>query len=493
MDFLLGLDVGTTAVKAVLFDLDGRPAASASQPISLITPHEGWVEQDPQAMWQAVTVVLRQVAGSLKQHDRVLALSQSSQGGTTIPVDSSCRPTYNAISWMDQRAKDERLQIEANFGAQEIYTTTGWPLITALPLLHISWLRYKRPQVFQRSRRFLFVNDFIGYLLTGEFCMDPSNASITQLLNLSSGDWENALLDLAGLKRDQLSPLAPSGYVFGEMTSAAEQATGLPAGIPVANGAHDQYCTAISLDVTRPGPVLLSCGTAWVILAVPESLEVGLRSGMAISRHAVEGRLGALRSLGGVGASSEWLLDNLWSRPASGNELRGQRYQEFNHSVARSEPGAGGLLFFPLAGGHTEGYGMGRGGFLHLSLKHTRDDIARAVMEGLAYELRWSIEEISSAGVVVNKLKMVAGAARSPIWPQIISDVTGLTVIVPQVTEAASQGAALLAGAGAGVFSLPADTGKFAGAEKVFEPNLEYQPRYNALFEKYRSLCPLVC
>ena len=493
MHYLLGLDVGTTAVKAVLFDLDGSPAAAASQPISLITPQEGWVEQDPQALWAAVIAVLRQVAGNLEPHDRVLALSQSSQGGTTIPVDDSCMPTFNAISWMDQRANEERQHIEANIGAQTVYETTGWPLITALPLLHISWLRDKRPQVFKRSRRFLFVNDFIGYLLTGEFCMDPSNASITQLFNVASGDWEERLLDLAGLEREQLSPLAPSGYVFGALTSSAGQATGLPAGIPVVNGAHDQYCTAISLDVTRPGPVLLSCGTAWVVLAVPESLEVGLRSGMAISRHALEGRLGALRSLGGVGASSEWLLDNLWSPPPSSETQPGQRYQEFNQSVARAQPGAGGLLFYPLAGGHAEGYGMSRGGFLHLSLTHTRDDIARAVMEGLAYELRWSIEEISSSGVAVNKFKMVGGAARSPVWPQIVSDVTGLTVIVPQITEAASQGAALLAGAGAGVFSLAKATGKFRGAEKVFEPNLEYRQRYDALFEEYRRLCSQVC
>ena len=316
MELLLGLDVGTTATKALLFDLNGRVVDSASQPYTLITPHEGWVEQDPEALWQAVITTIRSLTQQRKPADRILALCQSSQGGTTIPTDYAGVPVHNAISWMDLRARQDYELLKQRLGAEAIYTKTGWPLIAGLPLLHISWLRQNQPQKFNQTRHFLFVNDFIGLRLTGELCMNPSDASITQLFSVENCDWDDELIELAGIQREQLSPVYPSGYVFGSISASASAATGLPQGLPVVNGAHDQYCTAVGLGVTKPGPMQLSSGTAWVLLAVPESLEIGLRSKMAVSCHAVRGRWGALRSLGAVGTSFEWFVDYVWGGQA---------------------------------------------------------------------------------------------------------------------------------------------------------------------------------
>ena len=313
LSVLLGLDVGTTATKALLFDLEGNVRASASASYGLISPQAGWVEQDPEALWRAVVAVLRSIVSQLQPGQRVLALAQSSQGGTTVPVDAAGQPTYNAISWMDGRAQAEHAELRRQYGGEVFSHKTGWPLMAGLPLQHIRWLRDEQPDTFARSRHFLFVNDFIGRRLTGELCMNPSDASITQLLDIETGDWDDWLLMLAGIRREQLSPLHPSGVAFGKLTAEASAATGLPAGLPVINGAHDQYCAAVGMRVTRPGSVLLSCGTAWVLLAVPEDLEVGRRSGMALSCHAVPGRWGAIRSLGAVGTSLDWLIDNIWA------------------------------------------------------------------------------------------------------------------------------------------------------------------------------------
>jgi xylulokinase len=499
MDLLLGLDVGTTATKALLFDLGrmgSQPTvvAAATHPYGLLTPREGWVEQDPEALWQGVVATSRAVMERVGPGDRVVALSQSSQAGTTIPVDAEGTPTYNAISWMDQRAAVQARQVEGRWGAAFVHTTTGWPLIDGLPLQHIAWLRQDRPTAFAATRHLAFVNDFIVQRLTGHWCMNPSDASITQLMNVATGDWDQRLLDTAGIARDQLSPIRPSGYAVGTLTAAASEATGLPRDVLVVNGAHDQYCAAVGSGVTRPGRALLSCGTAWVVLAVPESLEKGLCSGMAVSCHAIAGRWGAIRSLGGVGASLEWFLDNVW-KEQEGAGKREKAYQAVNQGVARSPAGANGLLFYPLAGGHAT-IGPGRGGLVGLSLSHSRDDMARAVMEGIAFELRWAMEEMRARGIDVAAWVMVGGAAESPAWPQIVADVTGVPVALPALKQAAGYGAAILAGVGAGLFADP-EAGLAAlsvGATLRGRPEMLLQPvpqnreGYEGLFATYQEL-----
>jgi xylulokinase len=487
-DILIGLDVGTTATKAVAFDLAGVARAEASSGYGLLTPGHGWVEQDPEALWRAVVEVLRGVAGQLGPDDRVLALAQSSQGGTTIPVDAAGAPLGNAISWMDTRAAEQADAVRAQVGAEFIRTTTGWPLQALLPLQHIGWLRDNRPQIYASARRYLFVNDFIGYRLTGRLCMNPTDAGITQLFNIATGDWDERLLALVGVRRDQLSPMHPAGRLVGTLQSETAAATGLPAGLPVANGAHDQYCAAVGTGVTQPGRVMLSCGTAWVVLAVIDDLEVGLRSGMAIGRHALDGLWGALRSIGAVGSTLEWLIDNVWGGRTAGAG-RADLYAAINEGAARATPGAGGLLCYPLAGGHAAAFGPAFGGFIGLSLPHTRDDMARAVMEGIACELRWAISEMRQAGIDVAELRMVGGAARSSIWPQIVADVTAIPVVLPAMSQAASRGAAILAGTAIGVFRDPqAGFAAFRGAESSLTPDPAVRQLYDDRFATYQAL-----
>lgn len=486
MDLLLGLDVGTTATKALLCDLSGRIVASATCPYGLITPREGWVEQDPEALWHAVVATTRSVLDQIGPGDRVLALSQSSQAGTTIPVDANGAPTHNAFSWMDQRARAQADLVRERWGADWIYTTTGWSLQNGLPLQHIAWFRQNCPQAFARTRRFLFVNDFITARLAGRPCMNPSDASITQLLNIATGDWDDRLLETAGITRDQVSPMLPSGAPVGTLTPAASRETGLPVDTLVVNGAHDQYCAAVGTGVFAPGPVLLSCGTAWVILAVPTSLAIGLRSGMAMSCHAAQGRWGAIRSLGGVGTSLEWFLDHVWSAQNAGNRPPAL-YDAVNAAAARSPAGARELLFYPLAGGHAAAIGTRRGGFVGLSLSHSRDDMARAVMEGIAFELRWAVEQMRRKGFRVTMFRMVGGAAESPVWPQIVADVAGVPVAVPALKQAAGRGAAILAGVGAGLLADPeAGFAAFQGSETRLQPEPGHRDLYDTLFGRYQ-------
>jgi xylulokinase len=488
MDLLLGLDVGTTATKALAFDLDGNVVASASHGYGLLTPRSGWVEQSPEDLWRAVVETSRAVSAQLNPSDRIIALSQSSQAGTTIPVSLDGSPTYNAISWMDERGEEEARRTIEELGDQWLYRLTGWPPFSGLPLQHIAWFRRNRPEAFARTHRFLFVNDFIGERLTGIGRMNPADATITQLINVATGDWDERLLAIAGIRRDQVSPMIPSGRVVGTLSATASEATTIPSDALVVNGAHDQYCAAVALGATQPGLVMLSCGTAWVVLAVPESLEVGLQTGLAVSCHAVPDRWGAIRSLGGIGTSMEWLVDTVWNGDAPGSD-RGSIYGSINDHAAASPTGSNGVLFVPMVGGHATMLGGTGGGFFGLSLSSSRGDLARAVMEGVAFELRWVLEEIREAGLAIDEMRMVGGAAKSPLWPSIVADVTGTPVVLPAVREAASRGAAILAGVGAGVFR-DADAGSEAwrSSECTVSPDSMAQGDYDGAFERYQSV-----
>jgi sugar (pentulose or hexulose) kinase len=391
------------------------------------------------------------------------------------------RPVCAAISWMDQRSTAQAESVASLVGSEFIRNTTGWALAPYLPLQHIRWLRDVRPDLYARARSYRFVNDFIGGRLTGIHAMNPTDAGITQLYDINAGDWDPRLLALADVRREQLSPLRPVGEPVGALRPDVAAETGLPAGLLIANGAHDQYCAAVGAGVIRPGAVLLSCGTAWVILAALDDPAAGFQSGMAVGPHVRDGLWGAIRSLGGLGASMEWLLDTVWGDAAG-------RYAELNEAAARSAPGAGGLLCFPLAGGHASGFGPAHGGFHRLSLGHTRGDLARSVMEGAAYELRWTLEQLGESGTAVAELRMVGGAARSPVWPQIIADVTALPVVLPAIHDAACAGAAILAGVAAGCFSDPeAGYAAFGHSEKRLLPDRTLRSLYDAAFTDYRD------
>jgi len=491
-ELLLGLDVGTTATKAILFDLDGQVVASASTSYGLITPAPDWVEQDPAEFWRAVVTTCQQLVSVLKSGDRILALCQSSQAGTTIPVDACGEPLYNAFSWLDARGKDHEALVRQKLGDDYIRTTTGWTLRDVFSLQHIGWLRLNRPDLFASVRYFMFVNDFIGFRLTGERCMNPSDAGVTQIFNIAENDWDQNILNLLAVRKEQLSPLFPSGHLVGKITGTAAEQTGLPEGLPVFNGAHDQYSTAIGVGVTSPGKVSLSCGTAWVLLAVPPSREAGLQTSMAIGRHAVPGQWGGIQSLGGVGASFEWLLNQVWGGSEMGRERSGL-YPALNYAASQSGVGANGLQCVPVSGSSTSLTHPAGGSFLGLSLPHTLADMTRAAMEGIAFELRLAVNALRIAGVAVNELTMVGGAARSAVWTQIVCDVIAVPVIVPQVSDAAARGAAILAGVGAGAFgSISEGIAAFKVEENRLLPDAEHCRRYDDLFETYRQSAGLL-
>jgi len=283
--------------------------------------------------------------------------------------------------------------------------------------------------------------------------------------------------------------VGPSGQAIAPLSAEAAWELDLSADTWVVTGAHDQYATALGAGVIEPGQVLLSCGTAWVLLVATAVPAWGSGTGaMAVSRHAAPDRWGAMRALGGVGTTVEGYVDTILA--PRGGYAEGQRsgaFEVMNERLAQMPVGARRLFCFPMAGGRTGLLTQGRSCLWGLTNSHHRYEIGRAVLEGIAFELRSSIEEIRTEQMPIRSVVMVGGAAKSPCWPQIIADVTGLQVTVPSVQEAGAREAAIMAGMGLGLFSTETAFGEQRGSDRVYEPQDEARRAYDALFHHYQT------
>ena len=483
MRLVIGLDVGTTATKAALFDEKGSQIALGESCYSVNYPKQGWAEQDPEELWLGVISAIRQVASKISSSDEVVALSVSAQGATTILLDNQNNPVRPAISWLDHRAADLVPTIAEKLDAEKVYYTAGWPLSAWLPLSAVSWLRQNEPQIFDKVQRLCFVDDFIKFRLCGEFVVDPSSASITGLFDVKKNRWHPEFIKFIGFDRDQMSDIAPHAEPIGHLTPEAAETLGLPHSTLVVNGAHDQICCVTAAGAVHAGQVMLGTGTAWVIAGVSDRPIYDLARSLCVEPHSIPGVWSPLRSQGGVGACVEWLVKTILIGPNS-NVSREELYAYFNEQVTASPLGANGLIFLPPRGRANDG---ADGGMVRLSLSHTPGDIGRALMEGVVCDLRIHVDEMRQSGMEIDTLIMTGGATRSPIWPSIVADMINVPVRIPEISEAGARGAAILATVGARIYpDVLSALDAFTVPSREILPDKEHHEEYNALFVQYK-------
>jgi xylulokinase len=496
METILGLDIGTTSTKAVLFDLTGvEVARGISLPYRTITRQPGWVEQEPEEIWQAV---LTAVSQTLSQRDKTItvqAICIAAQSGSLLPADAEGNPVHPLITWLDGRSQTVVQQWKNEGLEAEVKQISGWSLYPGLPLPTIAWLRQHDPDTFAATRRYLSVNDFIVHRLTGQFVSNPSNGGGMQLLDIRTGNWSDELCALAGISAKQLSPIQPAGMVIGNILPEVRRTMGLPDGVVLVNGGHDQGCTALGLGITSPGKMLLACGTAWVFTGVMASPKLGsVPAALDWNFHVAADCYTISQSLGGLGASLEWWLNQAW-RGVAGLASRQAMFaaldDELKGVAADSLPprrSGGRLIFLPLTGGHDDPATTQRGGFVGLQLSHSRADMARAIMESGAFELRWALQPIQQAGLPIEQLWMVGGATRSPHWPQILADVTGIPIRLPAYDNWPALGTAVLAGVAIGAFETVAEgLTHFQKPARDVLPDAAMQGWYDEIFELYKK------
>lgn len=440
---LLGIDVGTTGTKAMLISSDGHVLGEGYCGYSLSRPAALVVEQDADEWWQAV---VRSVRMCLSGNDngRVRALSISAQGGSLLAIDSDDVPIAPARSWLDRRATAQVDRIVERFGATEFFQRTGWRVFGAYSCVQLLDMRENEPELFTRASAFLGTADFINLRLTGRRCADMNAAGITQLTNVLAGSWDSEILAFVGIDEARMPQLLRPGSILGTLTADAAAALGLGADVEVIAGGHDQYCAALGAGVVESGDVLVSTGTAWVVLGITATPIPDPAQNFGFGPHVtpdVWGEFGSLRNGGNC-------LD--WARTVCSGRAGLDDYADVEQLVAEVAPGSQGLRFFP----HFDGTSVptwndqAKGTMVGLELRHGAGEIYRAVMEGVCFELRRLLEAYESFGPNISRIRLLGGAANSAVWTRIIADVLGRPVEALNIAHSACLGAAMLAGVG---------------------------------------------
>ncbi len=489
-DLILGVDVGTASTKVIAFDMTGAEVTSAGRAYPLLTPRPGWVEQDAELVWQALLGALNEVR-SRTAGRRILALALAAQNGSIIPADAAGDPVHPMITWLDRRTDDLVARWREDGTAERIRQRSGWRPFPGLPLPVIAWLRSQRPDIHARARRYLGAADFLIHRLTGHFATDLSAACAMLLVGADSAEWDPELCAIAGVDPAMQAQLGWAGRIIGPVTSEVAAATGLSADTLVVAGGGDQPCACLGMGMIAASKVALATGTAWVITAVTADARLSqIPPAMDLGFHAVPKRRTVSQFLGGFGATVDWWLTQTWQSPDPGQArpLK-ELYARLSAIVAESAAGSHGLLFTPLSGPSQRPGAAPGGRLVGLQLVHTRGDMARAILEGCGFEVRWALDELCASGLATSELWIAGGASASPVWPQILADISGVPIVLADYANWAALGAAALAGWGISAFpSLEEASAQFRPPIRRLLPNEVLADLYAERYAAYRRL-----
>jgi xylulokinase len=453
-DVLVGLDVGTSGVKGIAIDADGAVLAVAEEPYSLSTPHPGWAEQDPEDWWRASQVVLAALP------EGPVGFSGQMHGLVVLDRDDDVlRP---AILWNDQRTGVECTEIEERVGLERLIALTGNRALTGFTAPKLLWLRRHEPDVYARIGGILLPKDYVRLRLTGERAIDAADASGTLLFDVAGRRWSGEVCRALEIPLEWLPPAHESTEIA---------------------GAGDQAAAALGVGIASPGPVSVVLGTSGVVFAALPGYSPDAQARVHVFCHAVPATWHAMGVMLSAAGSAAWL------RGAVGADFR-----TLDAEAAGWEPGAEGLLFAPYLAGERTPYPDpdARGAFTGLSLRHDRGALWRAMLEGVAYGLRDSLELLRTLGVRPQVGRVSGGGARSELWLRIVASVLQLPLERMESEEGSAFGAALLAGVRAGVFADAADgVARCVRARETIEPVWDYEAGYERFRRLYPALEPL--
>ncbi len=460
-DLIVAIDVGTTGARTIIFDIEGKMLASEYQEYSSLNPKPTWVEQDANQWWQTVCKTSRNVfkTSSLKPQD-ILAVSVTNQRETMVPVDKTGEPLYNAIVWQDRRTVPQCNMIRKKIGLEKIYSTTGLTIDPYFSAPKILWLKEHEPETYKKTHKFLLVHDFIVHKMSGEFVTDYSNASRTMLFDINSFKWSDNLCSKLEIPQYKLPKEYPSGKIIGEITSQAAKLIGLKKGTPIVTGGGDQQCAALGLGVIRDGLVKATTGTGTFVLAHLSKYKLDPKMRVLCSASVLPKQWVLEASIFTTGAIYRWFRDNFAEiELEKAKKLGIDVYEILNQEVEAAEPGARGLLLIPhFAGAGAPHWNPEAKGVLYgLALGHTKRDILRAIIEGVCFEIKNSLEVFNELGISINELRIAGGATRATAWNQIQADVYGIPVVKTAYEETTALGAAILGCLGVRIYKSPQD------------------------------------
>lgn len=493
MEYLLGIDVGTSGTKTAIFTPDGRRAAAKTVEYPLSSPHNGWAEQDPADWWNAAVTGIRAVlaqSGADAREVRGVGLSGQMHG--LVMLDAQGEVLRPSIIWCDQRTAAECGEINRAIGAKRIIEITANPPMTGFTAAKILWVRNNEPAVYEKCRHILLPKDYIRYRLTGEFATEVSDASGMQLMDVPKRTWSGEVLEKLGIDRDLLGAMYESPEVTGRVHRAAAQATGLAEGTPVVGGAGDNPAAAVGTGVVTPGRAFTTIGSSAVIYAVSDEVEIDLRGRVHTLCASVPGKWTVMSCTQGAGLSLQWLRNICCAPEAAEADAAGVDAYAVMDRLAEKVPiGAGRLLYLPYLMGERSPHPDPdcRGAFIGLSAIHDRANLIRAVLEGVAYSQRECVDVFREMGVGIDDMLVTGGGGRSRLWRQMLADLYGCPVSTLQNDEGPALGAALLAGVGAGLYSsVEQACGAVVRKGETLRPDVGAREAYEPFYALYRQL-----
>jgi xylulokinase len=500
MDYLLGIDLGSTSLKAVVFDLAGNVVARGSQPTERYHPepdHPEWTVWQPEQIWGGTAAAVKAAVSQIGDARQIRGVAVTGMGMDGVPMDGEGHWLYPFISWHDPRTEPQFRWWQEHIGAEKQFSIGGnvlWRFNTALRLL---WMAEHKPEILARTDKWLLIEDFLNYMLCRRQATDYTMASCTLLFDQHTRNWSDEILQLSGIDRRLLPAPHPSGTVLGEVCPEAAEATGLAAGTPVVLGGHDMLCSALPVGAFKPGVVLDVTGTWEIVLTASQTLALTpevQKAAMVVESHVARNTYVAWGST--VAADMlEWYRQEYGFEAKQRAEREGCTDWDCLMAEAEAAPvGARGVMFLPHM---SSAYcpvvdARSLGAFVGLSNFAKRGDLLRAVVEGLDYQFRDIVAVLETGlGVRADRVAAVGGAVHNKFWMQNKADVTGRPIDVPAVEEATPLGAAILAGIGVGAYQDEQDA-----LDHVYKPGITYVPdparaaKYAEYFEIYRQLYP---
>jgi xylulokinase len=489
----VGLDIGTTGCRAAIFSETGALVSNASREYTVDIPQPSWAEQDAENVWRLTQDALVE-AISTAQINRVAAVGLSVQGETVIPVDKQGGAIRPAVLGMDSRSGEQNAWLRQRFGGRHLFEHTGMPVHTVNTLPKLLWLKQHEPDMWARADRFLLYEDFLINKMTGQAVISRCLASRTQIFDITNDCWSPEILEALELEPDRLATVKPSGVAVDSMHPEVAKSLGLANAPLVVTGGHDQACGALGVGLVRPGLAMDSTGTAEVVevaLDAPVLNEKLYQGDISVYAHVVPELYLAMTLNHSGGLVLRWFRDTFGQEEMQEARASGLDAYELLLQDASPEPSS--LLLLPdFAGSGTPTFDTAsKGAILGLTFGTNKTELAKAILEGLTFELRLNLDLLKDAGVIIDELRAIGGGTRSELWLQLKADICGVPVVAPRITEAASWGAALLAGAAAGHFSSAAEASEeMLHLDRRFEPNPKRMARYEERYELYREVYP---
>ena len=494
LKYLIGIDAGTSSIKGLLINDKGAACVMASREYTLESGPNGRCEIEAEIYWVKTCEVIRDLLGKSGADPQAVAgLAISSQGETMIIVDDEGKPLRKAIVWLDNRSVAEAEEISRVFNKQQVMDITGLPeILPTWPATTILWIKNSEPEVFRKASKFLMLEDYLMYRLTGRYCTEHSIASDTLYFDIAGKKWWNSMLSFLGISEEHLPEPLPSGAKVENLTPDAAVATGLTVRAKCVTGSYDHPAGAIGAGSIAPGMVTLTIGSS-MAMCVPLKepvRDISLR--LPCQCHSINGLYFLLPYSSTAGLALRWFRDEFCSEEIKEAErLNTDPYFLMTEKASTVKPGADGLMMLPhLAGtGSPEFNPYARGSFTGITLGMNKGHFIRSIMEAVACCVESNLRSLRLHGYHFSEIRLLGGASRSPLWSQIIADVTNTFVVTMKQTDTASLGAAILAGTGLGIFPDMDSACKICTAiDSGFEPDTDKSQTYRKVYEQYISL-----